>query len=279
MVSPESDDNPWHYKITWNPANIVMAGSSGAIYRSRGKTVEIPYKNIFLDCKVADIPGLFPLAWYPNRDSLTYINTYGLNDIDTFIRTTLRYPSFCRGWNKIVNMGLTDVNDHEEIKNCKTYNDWYQQKNKTAGPLLYSNEKEEEFAEQVDYLGLRSNIPIEPGTKNSALLLQNILEKKLSMHEHDKDMIVMLHEIGYELNGANKEVRSSLVVIGEDQKKTAMAKTVGLPLGIAAKLILQNKIKLTGLHIPVLPEIYEPVLAELEEHQIKFNEEISLRRP
>ena len=253
LVSPESDDNPWHYKITWNPANIVMAGSSGAIYRSRGETVEIPYKNIFLDCKVVDIPGLFPLAWYPNRDSLTYINTYGLNDIDTFIRTTLRYPSFCRGWNKIVNMGLTDVNDHEEIKNCKTYNEWYQQKNKTAGPSLYSNEKEEEFAEQVDYLGLRSNVPIETEIKNSALLLQNILEKKLAMHAHDKDMIVMLHEIGYEINGENKEVRSSLVVTGEDQKKTAMAKTVGLPLGIAAKLILQNKIKLTGLHIPVLP--------------------------
>ena len=165
LVSPESDDNPWHYKITWNPANIVMAGSSGAVYRSRGETVEILYKNIFLDCKVVDIPGLFPLAWYPNRDSLTYINTYGLNDIDTFIRTTLRYPSFCRGWNKIVNMGLTDVNDHEEIKNCKTYNDWYQQKNKTTGPSLYSNEKEEEFTEQVDYLGLRSNVPIETETK------------------------------------------------------------------------------------------------------------------
>ena len=98
-------------------------------------------------------------------------------------------------------MGLTDVNDHEEIKNCKTYNEWYQQKNKTAGASLYSNEKEEEFAEQVDYLGLRSNVPIETETKNSALLLQNILEKKLAMHDHDKDMIVMLHEIGYEING------------------------------------------------------------------------------
>jgi saccharopine dehydrogenase-like NADP-dependent oxidoreductase len=270
LVSPECDDNPWHYKITWNPANIVMAGSSGAIYRRRRETVEIPYINIFLDCKVVDIPGLFPLAWYPNRDSLTYINTYGLNDIGTFIRTTLRYPSFCRGWNKIVNMGLTDVNDHEEIKNCETYKEWYQQKNKTTITSLYLNEKEKEFAEQADYLGLQSNVPIEVETKNSAFLLQNILEKKLSMHDHDRDMIVMLHEIGYEINGENKEIRSSLVVTGEDQKKTAMAKTVGLPLGIAAKLILQNKIKLTGLHIPVLPEIYEPVLTELEEQQIKF---------
>ena len=273
LVSPESDDNPWHYKITWNPANIVMAGSSGAIYKNEGKIVEILYKDIFLDCKEVDVPDLFPLAWYPNRDSLTYINTYGLHDIDTFIRTTLRHPSFCRGWNTIVNMELTDLNDHEEIKNCKTYNEWYQQKNKTTQSSFYLNKEDDEFDKQADYLGLRSNDSIKTEINNSALLLQNILEKKLAMQPHDKDMIVMFHEIGYEINGENKEVRSSLIVKGDNQKQTAMAKTVGLPLGIAAKLILQNKIKLTGLHIPVLPEIYEPVLLELEAHQIKFIEE------
>ena len=274
LVSPESDNNPWHYKITWNPANIVMAGSSGAIYRSKGQTVDIPYKNIFSDCTVIDIPGLFPLACYPNRDSLTYTNIYGLNNIDTFIRTTLRYPSFCRGWNKIVNLGLTDLNDYGQIKDCKTYNEWYQKKKITAHLSYYQDKNEDEFAEQIDYIGLRSNTPIEADVNNSAVLLQNILERKLAMQPHDKDMIVMLHEIGYEINGKNKELRSSLIVFGEDQKKTAMAKTVGLPLGIAAKLILQNKIQLTGLHIPVLPEIYEPVLAELEEYLVKFNEDV-----
>jgi len=276
LVSPESDDNPWHYKITWNLSNIVMAGSAGAIYRSNGKTIEIPYNNIFQDCKVVDVPGLFPLAWYPNRDSLSYTNTYGLNDIDTFIRTTLRHPSFCRGWNKIVNMGFTDLNDHEEIKNCKTYSDWYQLKKNNAKTSLLPDSNEKEFDEQIDYLGLRSNDSIDTEKNNSASLLQNIMGEKLAMLPHDKDMIVMLHEIGYEINGQNKEVRSTLIVKGEDQKRTAMAKTVGLPLGIAAKLILQKKIKLTGLHIPVLPEIYEPVLSELEANHIKFNEEIDL---
>jgi saccharopine dehydrogenase-like NADP-dependent oxidoreductase len=276
LVSPESDDNPWHYKITWNLSNIVMAGSAGAIYRSNGKTIEIPYNNIFQACKVVDVPGLFPLAWYPNRDSLSYTNTYGLNDIDTFIRTTLRHPSFCRGWNRIINMGLTDLNDHEEIKNCKTYNDWYLLKKNNAKTSLLPDSNEKEFDEQIDYLGLRSNDFIETKINNSASLLQNIMGEKLAMLPHDKDMIVMLHEIGYEINGKNKEVRSTLIVKGEDQKRTAMAKTVGLPLGIAAKLILQEKIKLTGLHIPVLPEIYEPVLSELEANHIKFNEEIDL---
>ena len=276
LVSPESDDNPWHYKITWNLSNIVMAGSAGAIYRSNGKTIEIPYNNIFQDCKVVDVPGLFPLAWYPNRDSLSYTNTYGLNDIDTFIRTTLRHPSFCRGWNKIVNMGFTDLNDHEEIKNCKTYSDWYQLKKNNAKTSLLPDSNEKEFDEQIDYLGLRSNDSIDTEKNNSASLLQNIMGERLAMLPHDKDMIVMLHEIGYEINGKNQEVRSTLIVKGEDQKRTAMAKTVGLPLGIAAKLILQEKIKLTGLHIPVLQEIYAPVLSELETNHIKFNEEIDL---
>lgn len=272
LVSPESDNNPWHYKITWNPANIVMAGSLGAIYRTNGETVNISYKDVFRDCKVIEIPGLFPLACYPNRDSLTYTDIYGLNNIDTFIRTTLRYPSFCRGWNKIVNLGLTDLNDYGEIKDCKTYNEWYQKKNITAQLSYYEDKSDAEFTEQIDYIGLHGSTPVDANIKSSAALLQLILERKLAMQPHDKDMIVMLHEIGYEMNGENKDLRSSLIVVGEDQKKTAMAKTVGLPLGIAAKLILQNKIQLPGLHIPILPEIYEPVLAELEEYLLKFNE-------
>lgn len=274
LVSPESDDNPWHYKITWNPGNIVMAGSSGAVYKMNGSIVTIPYHKIFTDNEVVNVPGLFPLAWYPNRDSLTYIDTYGLQDADTFIRTTLRHASFCRGWNIIVNSGLTDLNDSDEIKNCKTYNEWFQQKSVKRKSLIANDKIKTEFDKQANYLGLRSNDIIEPPIKNSALLLQNILEKKLAMQPHDKDMIVMLHEIGFEIAGEKKEIRSCLIAKGEDQKRTAMAKTVGLPLGIAAKLILQDKIKLKGLHIPVVREIYEPVLSELALHQIKFNEEI-----
>lgn len=273
LVSPESDDNPWHYKITWNPANIVMAGSSGAIYKLNGSTVTIPYQKVFVDNEVVNVPGLFPLAWYPNRDSLTYIDTYGLKDADTFIRTTLRHASFCRGWNLIVNAGLTDLNDYDEIKNCKTYKEWFLQKSNNWKAVIIDDTNQTEFEEQAIYLGLTSSDNIKPPIKNSALLLQNILEQKLAMQPHDKDMIVMLHEIDYEIGGEKKSIKSCLIVKGDDEQRTAMAKTVGLPLGIAAKLILQGKIKLTGLHIPVAKEIYEPVLAELELNQIKFNEE------
>jgi len=274
LVSPESDDNPWHYKITWNPANVVMAGNAGATYRENGKTIEVPYSEIFNDDNnVVDVPGLFPLAWYANRDSLSYIDTYRLHDAKTFIRTTLRYPSFCRGWKNVVRLDFTNKNDHEEIKDCKTFADWFKLKKEKLVLQNEDNFFNSEFLEQVNFLGLdeNENIPVE--ISNSALLLQCLLEKKLVMQPGDKDMIVMLHEIEYIVDDKNKKTRSCLIVKGKDRLYTAMAKTVGLPLGIAAKLVLEEKIKLTGLHIPVIPEIYEPVLKELEQNGIKFNEE------
>ena len=280
LVSPESDDNPWHYKITWSPANVVIAGSSGAVYRENGKTESIPYKKIFSDdTNLVDIPSLFELAWYANRDSLAYIETYQLHDVNTFIRTTLRYPSFCRGWNKIIKLDFTSTNDYEEIKACKTFADWFHVKKEklaSQGETSSSDKNffNDAFLEQVDFLGMRKEEVIPVEISCSALLLQYLLEKKLMMKPVDKDMIVMLHEIDYAIDKNNKQIRSCLIVKGEDHLHTAMAKTVGLPLGIAAKLILQNKIQVTGLHIPVIPEIYEPVLKELELNGIQFKEVI-----
>ncbi|HEY5393618.1 MAG TPA: saccharopine dehydrogenase C-terminal domain-containing protein, partial [Hanamia sp.] len=279
LVSPESDDNPWHYKITWNPANVVMAGNAGAIYLENGEKIAIPYSKIFDDKNNSvEIPGLFPLAWYANRDSLSYIEKYHLHDAKTFLRTTLRYPSFCRGWDKIIKLDLTNKNDHEEIKNCKTFADWFHLKKKKLDLEKENNLTtidffDTEFSEQLHFLGWDENVKIPVEIFNSASLLQYLLESKLLMKPEDKDMIIMLHEIEYSVNGNNKKTTSCLIVKGEDQLHTAMAKTVGLPLGIAAKLILENKINLTGLHIPVIPEIYQPVLKELEINGIKFKEE------
>ena len=285
LISPESDDNPWHYKITWNPANVVSAGSAGAIYLDNGIKIEIPYSEIFDDINnVVDIPGLCPLAWYANRDSLSYIETYQLQDAKTFIRTTLRYPSFCRGWNKIIKLHLTDKNDNEEIKDCKTFKEWFDLKkekllSKSDDSFVENAFFNTEFSKQIGYLGLNNNEQLPFIISNSASLLQFVLENKLVMKPDDKDMIIMLHEIEYLHNGENKNSRSCLIVKGQDQTHTAMAKTVGLPLGIAAKLILEDKIKLTGIHIPVIAEIYEPVLKELELNGIKFNEVTEVYQP
>ena len=274
LVSPESDDNPWHYKITWNPANVVSAGSSGAIFRKNNKVVEIPYKDIFKNEEnIVEIPGLGSLAWYANRDSLSYINTYQLDGINTFLRTTLRYPSFNKGWNLLVNGGFTSKEDGEIIRECKTYKDWFYLKMDSLKDTYPEEKWDQHFIRQIDFLGMRSTSPLPENVESSASILLELLEKNLVMNADDKDMIVMLHELEYELNGKKKELKSSLIVKGKDQLHTAMSQTVGLPLGIAAKLILQDKLKLTGLHIPVIKKIYDPVLKELAEYGIKFHEQ------
>ena len=270
LIAPESDNNPWHYKITWNPRNIVLAGKDGAEYLKEKKIVKIPYSSIFKDCPPVNVIVDYPLCWYPNRDSLHYIDLYELSGISTFIRTTLRHPAFCHGWNKFVNMCLTDTSDHEQIKDCKTFADWFAVKSSNSQRI--NDEYKNEFKKQLDFLEIESDAILPVNFKNSADILQYILETKLTISQSDKDMIVMLHELEYTMNGKWSAVNSSLIVKGEDSLRTAMAKTVGLPLGIATKLILQDKITITGLHIPIVPEIYMPVLTELEESGIIFNE-------
>ncbi|MBK7885563.1 MAG: saccharopine dehydrogenase NADP-binding domain-containing protein [Chitinophagaceae bacterium] len=262
LVSAESDDNPWHYKISWNPRNVVLAGKAGADYKLNNKLVHKKYEELFKDCNKVHVDGLEPLAFYPNRDSLSYIPLYHLEKAVTFLRTTLRHPGFCTGWKAIADAGLTD--DTKTIDPTGlTFAKW------SANILPSVNESNKYM---LQYLCLFDQDIVPAAAKNSADILQYLLENKLAMQPHDKDMIVMLHEIEYTLNGKKHLINSSLIVKGEDNLRTAMAKTVGLPLGIAAKLILNNVITLTGLHIPVIKEIYTPVLEELKYLGIGFVE-------
>jgi saccharopine dehydrogenase (NADP+, L-glutamate forming) len=282
LVAPESDDNPWHYKISWNPRNIVLAGKAGAMFKDQDKKITVAYDKIFERCPDIHVNDLPVLAYYPNRDSLSYSSLYGLEKTSTFIRTTLRYASFCRGWDVIVHLGLTDTED--DITKYQTISEWFHDKLRGIELRkmewleylqLYTDEKyHTDITEQADYLGLFEIIPVPFHAKCSADILQSLLEAKLVLKPDDKDMIVMLHEIEFTKEEKKYKISSSLVVKGENSLRTAMAKTVGLPLGIAAKLILKEKIKLRGLHIPVLREIYEPVLEELELLNIRFEESI-----
>ena len=263
LVAPESDNNPWHYKISWNPRNVVLAGKAGAEYKMDGKVIHNDYKQLFAACEKVTIDGLADLAFYPNRDSLSYMPVYHLEGASTFVRTTLRYPDYCNGWNAIVQAGLTNDADSIDIHHTN-FKQW-------SAPLLpFVNDENKSM---LEFLGFFDDGIIPATAKNSADILQHLLETKLAMQEHDKDMIVMLHEIEYEQNGVQKKINSSLVVKGEDSLRTAMAKTVGLPLGIAAKLILEGAVKMKGLHIPIRKEIYEPVLSELENFGVLFKEE------
>ncbi len=284
LVAPESDNNPWRYKISWNPRNIILAGSAGAVYKEHFEVIEEEYYIIFESCPLVTFPGLGELAWYANRDSLSYMPLYKLEDAETFIRTTLRYPAFCRGWDYIVNLGLTDTEDHDNIMDCETYADWLERKlylvedNEMSleeyVELYVHEDYHEEILQQFAFLGLTANNKLPKAAQCSADILQFAAEARLAMQPNDKDMIVMLHEIEYEVESKKHKVQSSLRVDGTDSLRTAMAKTVGLPLGIAAKLILNGTIQLTGLQIPTAKEIYEPVLKELEVMGIKFTETV-----
>ena len=270
LIAPESDNNPWHYKITWNPMNVVMAGAAGATFRKNGVNHSVRYQDVFSNCEEVQVPSLPLLAAYPNRDSLSYMQTYGLDHAETFVRTTLRYPSFCNGWNRIINYGLTSLTDESELKRANTYLDWF--KAKSGITNLGHLEKDRDFYEQISYLGLLQEEELDATFTNSAQVMRHLLESRLALAAHDIDMIVMQHEVEYNVDKITRRRVSSLVVKGDDNLRTAMAKTVGLPLGIAAVLILSGKIEQRGLEIPLSAEIYNPVLKELEKENIRFAE-------
>jgi len=262
LVAPESDVNPLRYKISWNSRNIVLAGKAGATFKINNIIKHLNYEEVFSSCKQINIGPLGKLVSYPNRDSLNYLPVYNLNDAVTFMRTTLRYPEFCTAWNSIVKAGLTNDMAPVHVKRL-TFRKWSQE------ILPFVNDSNRE---QLEYLGLFDDALVPYTCISSADILQFLLESKMMMLPDDKDMVVMMHEVAYLLEGKHYRRESLLIVKGRDNVHTAMAKTVGLPLGIAAKLILQEKIKLTGLHIPVLREIYEPVLKELALEGIVFEE-------
>jgi saccharopine dehydrogenase-like NADP-dependent oxidoreductase len=288
LVAPESDDNPWHYKISWNPRNIVLAGKAGAFFREDGVDRHLLYGELFDPQKLVTVPDLGLLSWYPNRDSLAYAALYGLDRVPTFVRTTLRHPAFSSGWKNVVALQLTDEASFYDTRSMSLavffrthfrrfgWSEWLNANGSLGtqlGTLLRLSPREGALLEQqLLYLGWNSGELINRGMASAADVLQFILETKLALQPQDKDMVVMLHEIRYRTEGKTHEWQGSLVVKGSDALHTAMARTVGLPLGIAAILLLQERITVTGLHIPTIPEIYEPVLQHLEAEGIVFQE-------
>lgn len=275
LIAPESDTNPWHYKFSWNPRNVVLAGKAGAEYLEDSIVKQVPYEKLFLECPEVRIPGLGTLAYYSNRDSLSYRPTYGLEFVHRFQRTTLRYPAFCSGWAKMVAAGLTDQTTLIDTDDLSV-SDFFQQAFANMDVRLDTPLLREQFY----FLGWENQKKIGLGKVTAAEALQQILEEKWKLAPDDRDMVVMLHELTYEtgdgsrFNTEIRTVKSCLVVKGENALHTAMAKTVGLPLGIAATIFLEGKISETGLQIPILPGIYEPILAALEQHGIEFKETV-----
>lgn len=270
LVAPESDDNMWHYKFSWNPRNVVLAGQGeGDIqWKEGGKKCKVTYEELFATTEEVKVKGYGKFESYPNRDSLKYISEYGLRGVETIYRGTLRKPPYCKGWNALVKIGFTSRKKRLTHKFQEEVTTLLKSRNiipdKQTEKLIHSTSV-------VPALFLHHDKWVVP-----ADVLQYALEHTWSLTANDKDMVVMVHQIKYtdKTKKAKKTLESSLVCIGTDSEHTAMAKTVGLPIAIITRMILNGEVKKRGVLMPVHREIYTPILAELEQYGIIFKETV-----
>ncbi len=283
LVAPESDTNLWNYKFTWAPRNVVLAGQGGAAkFLQEGTYKYIPYGNVFRRTEFLEIEGYGKFEAYSNRDSLKYKNIYGLDDILTLYRGTIRRVGFSKAWNMFVQLGMTDdsytIEDSEHMNYRQFVNSFlpYHPTDSVEIKLrlLLKIDQDDIMWEKLEELDLFNNTKI-IGLKNAtpAQILEKILSEKWTLAPDDKDMIVMYHKFGYELNGKKEQIDAKMVCIGEDQVYTSMAKTVGLPVAISTLLILNGKIQARGVQLPIHKEIYLPILNELEQYGVVFHEQ------
>ena len=282
LVAPESDNNLWNYKFTWAPRNVVLAGQGGAAkFIQEGKYKYIPYHKLFRRTEFLEVEGYGRFEGYANRDSLKYRKIYGLDDVLTLYRGTIRRVGFSRAWNMFVQLGMTDdtyVLDNSHTMSYREFvnlflpyspRDSVEIKTRMAlgieqDDIMWDKLLELDLFNPNKIVGLHNATP--------AQVLEKILADKWTLEPNDKDMIVMYHKFGYELNGEQFQIDSKMACIGNDQTYTAMAKTVGLPVAMATIAILNGTIKNCGVQLPITKEVYLPILKELEEYGIFFNE-------
>ncbi|MCK5637097.1 MAG: saccharopine dehydrogenase NADP-binding domain-containing protein [Flavobacteriaceae bacterium] len=282
LVAPESDTNLWHYKFTWNPRNVVVAGQGGvAKFIQEGKYKYIPYNKLFRRTEFLEVENYGRFEALANRDSLKYREIYGLEDIKTLYRGTIRRVGFSRAWNIFVQLGMTDDSYIMEGSKNLSYREFtnsflpYKPTDSVELKLRHCLKIDQDDIIwdkllELDIFNPKKIVGLKDATP--AQILQKILMESWTLEKEDKDMIVMYHKFGFELNGEKKQIESNMVVIGDDQTYTAMAKTVGLPVAIATLKILNGEIKTPGVQLPISKEVYEPILKELQSHGINFIE-------
>ncbi|MFQ6090937.1 MAG: saccharopine dehydrogenase C-terminal domain-containing protein [Candidatus Bipolaricaulia bacterium] len=277
LPAPEANTNPFGYKFSWSPRGVVLAAKNSARYLKDGEEISIPGEELFDHYWTVKIEGLGEFEAYPNRDSIPYIETYGIPEAETMYRGTLRNPGWCATWKRFVELGLLD--EEEQDLRGLTWAGFMRRliggrsgdlKSELAAHL--GIEEGSDVMKKFEWLGLLSEEPL-PLERGSALdLLAAKLLEKLQYEEGERDMIVLQHEFVARYPDRREKIISTLIDFGIPGEETSMARTVGLPAAIGAKLILQGEIGLKGVQVPVVPEIYRPVLAELEEQGIEFQE-------
>ena len=282
LVAPESDNNLWNYKFTWNPRNVVTAGQGGAAKFLQENTYKyIPYNRLFRRTEFLDVDGFGRFEAYANRDSLKYQSVYDLNNVKTLYRGTMRRVGFSRAWQVFVALGMTDdsytIDDSKNMSYRDFVNAFLPYSPTDSVELKFRHALKidqddiiwDKFLE-LDIFSKTKMVELDKATP--AQILQKILLDSWTLDPEDKDMIVMYHKFGYELNGKQHQIDATMVTLGEDQTYTAMAKTVGLPVAIATLAILNGKITTPGVQIPITKEVYTPILKELEDYGITFKE-------
>ena len=281
LVAPEYDDNPWGYKFTWNPRNVVVAGQGVSQFLHNGGIKYIPYHKLFKRTEKITVQDVGEFEIYPNRDSLKYIDVYALEGLETMFRGTMRRPGYAEAWDIFVQLGLTEdtyiVKDSENltykqfINSYLPYKEGVPVRKKIADYL--NIEEDGEPMKKLEWLGIFEDKKIDMPNASPAQILQKLIEPKWKLRPEDKDMIVMIHLFDYVLDRERRRIKASLVFKGQDNIHTAMSITVGVPVAIATKLLLEGKINLTGVHRPLSKQVYEPVMKELADYGIEFKEE------
>jgi len=283
LVAPECDNNLWNYKFTWAPRNVVLAGQGGAAkFIQEGTYKYIPYGTLFRRTEFLEVEGYGKFEAYSNRDSLKYRSIYGLDNILTLYRGTIRRVGFSKAWNMFVQLGMTDdsyIMEDSENMSYRQFTNSFLPYHPTDSVeiktrLILKIDQDDIMWDKLLELDLfNANKKVNLPNATPAQILEKILSDSWTLAPDDKDMIVMYHKFGYELYGVKTQIDSKMVCIGDDQTYTAMAKTVGLPVAMATLLILNGKITTPGVQLPIRKEVYLPILKELEEYGVVFHEQ------
>ncbi|PID89814.1 MAG: saccharopine dehydrogenase [Bacteroidia bacterium] len=284
LPANENADNPFKYKFSWSPKGVVLAGNNDAKYLKAGKIVELPTENLFKDVFRVDFPDVGTLDVYPNRDSVDYIDIYGIPEAKTMFRGTFRHQGWCEALDAMKTLKLI-TNDMLKLEG-KTYAEMMQM---LIGADSAENIKEKvaEYLkldvnhvaiQAIEWLGLFDEKPINRKEDSTFEIVSDIMIEKMMLEPNEKDMVVMQHTfLASYPDGKQEVIKSRMLDYGTPATDTSVARTVALPAAVGVKMILEGKINLTGVYRPVIPEIYNPVLDTLEkELDIKMIENFGL---
>lgn len=283
LPAPDANDNPWGYKFAWSPRAVCSASLNPARYKHEGRIVDVPASELFDRPENLHIENVGTFEAYPNRDALGYIHTYGLENVQTMLRATLRHPGWCATLKRVIQLNMLDETPVTYPPNmtwaqwtASRFNALHTQNLRQQLARKLDLQESHDVLDRLEWLGLLNDQPLPiTATETTPLdLLASQMGRKMAYQPGQRDMIAMIHKFTAQFPDQKSEnITSTLVTYGDPQGDSAMARTVGLPPAIAARLILAGQITDTGVHIPVKPEIYEPILHELDHLGIRCIEQ------